>query len=204
MSTLLEPAAPPALGSRTCCAMQNTLQAKTRSRHHLTAAADLMENARLHVIAHALRFTAAQEQEHAVILRGMMHAQGWAALPDAEDAALPHDPLLLIRRFAQASETARANCTTHARIALEEGWPRIAHTLLRIAETDARHARRFRQYEAALAENTLFRDVQRITWLCLHCGELHTGQEPPLACPGCGKDQGHFIRSSYFPFHAEG
>lgn len=162
-----------------------------------------MEEAALYVVAHAFRFTAAQEKEHANLLRGMLASCGDACVSPAEDTPpmLPCDPLERLQAAARAEQAAGEDFYPQlAQIARKEGYPRMAECFLRIAQTELSHARRFRQYARALAEGSLFRDDERITWLCLPCGEFHTGQEAPKRCSGCGRDQGHFIRSSFYPF----
>lgn len=166
-------------------------------------AARQMEEAHLHVIAHAFRFTAAQEKEHADIFRGLIAAYGGRCVPMAEDAPLllPREPLEILKAVAQAEHTEWDSLYPYnARQASEEGYPRAAAAFLRIAETEQSHAQRFLQYAKALADGSLFRDRRRVSWLCLPCGQLHAGYEAPQACAACGRDQGHFIRSSYYPF----
>lgn len=170
-------------------------------------AARQMEDASLHVIAHAFRFTAAQEKEHADIFRGLIAAHGGRNLPQAEDAPtlLPHDPLELLKAVTQSEHDEWDTLYPfYASTAMEEGYPRIAATFRRIAETEQSHAQRFLQYAKALADGSLFRDRARISWLCLPCGQLHVGREAPESCSTCGRDRGHFIRSSYHPFVVEG
>ncbi len=170
-------------------------------------AARRMEDASLHVIAHAFHFTAAQEKEHADVLRGLIAAHGGQTHPLVEDAPtlLPHEPLDILKAVAQSEHDEwDALYPFYARVAAEEGYPRIADTFLRIAETEQHHAQRFLQYAKALAEGSLFRDRERLSWLCLPCGQFHTGHEAPECCSGCGRDRGHFIRSSFYPFVIEG
>lgn len=172
--------------------------------HHLyLMCADRMEESSLYVIAHAFRFTAAQEKEHADIFRGFLAAYGEPSLPLTEDAPLPlpSEPMELLLSAAQTEHEEGTNLYPRsARFALEEGFPRIAEAFRRIAETEELHAQRFRQYAKALSEGSLFRDSAPTSWVCLPCGQFHTGQEAPLHCSGCGRDQGHFIRSSFYPF----
>lgn len=170
-------------------------------------AARQMEEAALYVIAHAFCFTAAQEKEHADIFRGLIAAHGGGVLPLAEDAPilLPREPLEILRAAAQSEHDEWDTLYPfYARTAMEEGYPRMAETFRRIAETEQIHARRFLQYAKAMAEGTLFRDEGRISWVCLPCGQLHAGQEAPAHCSACGRDRGHFIRSSFVPFVVEG
>lgn len=206
MSTL-QTVAPPFADSRTHQALRAAFLGEIHARRLYLEAARRMEDAHLHVIAHAFCFTAAQEKEHAAVFRGLIAAFGGPCVPMAEDAPLllPHEPLDILKAVAQ-SEHAEFDqlYPCNARIAAQEGYPRIADAFLRIGETEQAHAMRFMQYAKALAEGTLFRDEGRISWLCLPCGQLHTGHEPPVCCSACGKDQGHFIRSSYYPFIIEG
>lgn len=194
----------PSCGGRTVSHLQEALRGKLRANACYLEAGRLLAEAGLHVIAHAFRFTAAQEGEHAAVLRGLLTAMG-APLPLAEDAAsLPGDPTELLR-LAEAEELADAaeRLPRWAGIAEGEGHVRAAKALRRIAGTDGVHARRFAQYRQALAEGSLFRAGTPVSWVCLGCGELHTGCEPPEDCPGCSGGRGYFIRSSFYPFSVE-
>ncbi len=164
-----------------------------------------LENLGLYVIAYAFCFAAAQEKEHADVFRGLAVAHGGQPDPDCTEPSLllPEDPVQLLRGAIQ-SEQEEGDC--YAQLALtarEEGYPRIATAFQRIAETECLHARRFRQYLDALRQDSLFREEGRASWVCLHCGQFHAGQEPPLHCSACQRNRGHFIRSSYHPFSVE-
>lgn len=191
--------------SLTCRCLQAALLDKRRARQLYLDAARTLEEDGLHVIAHAFRFTAAQEGEHTAILEGLLTHLG-GDLPAPEDAPpLPREPIELLRAAA-ADEHAiwDERCPHDASVAQEEGYPRIAATFRRIAETDRQHARRFVQYMEAIASGRLLHDEQRLSWVCLACGQLHTGCEPPSSCPGCSGGQGHFIRTDFYPFSVEG
>ena len=90
---------------------------------------------------------------------------------------------------------------THPSMALAGGLSAAAFR--RMAETDRQHALRFAQYLEVLASGHLFREAQRVSWVCLACGQLHTGCEPPSSCPGCSGGQSHFIRTNFYPFSVE-
>ncbi len=193
----------PLMQSQTDHSLCSACLGAMHARRLYLACARRMEEASLYVIAHAFRFTAAQEKEHADIFRGFIAAYGGSAVPLTEDAPLllPGEPMDILRAAAQAESEAGEELYPHsAQIALEEGYPRIAEAFRRIAETERLHAQRFRQYEQALAEGSLFRDSAQISWVCLLCGQFQTGQGAPQRCSGCGRDQGHFIRSSFHPF----
>ena len=205
MSTMQPLHSPPQSGSETCGALRLALLgAEQAQRLYLHAAHRLAADA-LQVIAHAFRFTAAQEGEHAAVLRGLLCACGGSIPAAADDAPLPREPLSLLRTVRRMEqERSGALLPACARAALAEGQPRVARACQRMAETEARHARRFAQYAAALEEGTLFRAEERVSWFCLGCGQLHTGFEPPETCAACGGQRGHFIRTDFYPFSVEG
>lgn len=206
MSTLQPLRCPPFLDSLTCCNLRSACLAEMHAERHYLRCAAAMEDAALQVIAHAFRFTAAQDKEHAAILSGLMTAQGITP-PPVEDlpAMLSRDPAELLRAAALSKHGIwDVLYPQYAQTAREEGYPRIAKTLERLAETEQLHARRFAQYLEALGDGTLFASETPASWVCLHCGQLHTSCEPPALCPGCGSGQGHYIRSDYFPFSVEG
>lgn len=206
MSTLTDARIPAFMDCRIHPALQSALLGEEQSRQMYLQAAQTFEDAQLHVIAHALRFTAAQEKEHADIFSGLLNVYGGTPLPLTDDIPLlPGEPAALLRALAQSeSNEAERLYPYNARTALEEGYPRIAAAFQRIAETESLHARRLRQFETALISDTLFRDERPVSWFCLACGELRTSCEPPETCPSCGKNRGYFIRSSRFPFAIEG
>ncbi len=178
---------------------------ETQARAQYLAAADHCDQARLHVLAHAFRFTAAQEKEHAAIFRGLLTAQG-GSLPVLPQSAppLPKDPSEMLAAVIQSEGDESGKLyPAYARIARQEGFPRVATAFLRIAETEQLHARRFQQFQTALQEGTLFRNESRVGWLCLPCGHLHYGSEAPENCSTCGRSRDHFIRSNFHPFTLE-
>ena len=208
MSTL-QTAAPviPFSATDTCRNLRSACVGEWSAHRLYLHCARRMEDEALQVIAHAFRFTAAQEKEHADVLCGLLSAHRGPCPTVPEDGVLPmpQEPLALLRAVARSEHDEWDRLYPHyAAVAREEGYPRIASTFLRIAETEQIHARRFLQYAKALAEGTLFRDAHRTTWLCLPCGQLHTGCEPPQSCSGCSSSRGNFIRSSFFPFSVEG
>ena len=199
MSTI-QTAAPviPFRQSRTYGGLQDALRDKRRARQlYLDAARTLTEDGQ-QVIAHAFRFTAAQEGEHAAILAQMADAPADAppACPDTPSTAQEALAAALERESACAQELFPAA----AREAEAARQPRAAAALRRIAENEAQHARRLAQYSAALADGSLFCSATPVSWVCLACGGLQHGCHAPASCEGCGASGGHFIRSSFHPF----
>lgn len=179
-------------------ALTRAMAAVENQRRLCRHAADALDAAGLYVIAHAFRFTAAQEQEHAAILT--------ALLPDAPPLPEDHRPLPeQPAQWLRAAIGSEASCYSTllpeaARAAAEAGQPRVAAALLRLADTDRRHEQRFRQYLTALENGSLLRSDSPTSWFCLSCSGLHHGCEAPARCDSCGAGRGHFIRSNFHPF----
>lgn len=189
--------------SQTYRCLRTACLGEMHARRLYLHAAWRMEEVPLHVIAHAFRFTAAQEKEHADVFYGLIAAHGGHTASLTEDAPLllPHEPLDILKAVSQSEHDEWDKIYPYyARVAAEEGYPRIAEAFRRIAENEQHHAMRFLQYAKALADGNLFRDSKRVSWLCLPCGQFHTGCEAPEVCSGCGKSRDHFIRSSFYPF----
>ena len=184
--------------TQTTCHLRRALQAALEAQRWYASAARAMEAANLHIIAHAFRFTAAQEGEHAAILAQMADAPADAspACPDTPSTAREALAAALERESACAQEIFPAA----AREAEATRQPRAAAALRRIAENEAQHARRLAQYSAALADGSLFCSAVPVSWVCLACGGLQHGCHAPASCEGCGASGGHFIRSSFHPF----
>lgn len=189
--------------SRTCTCLCSAYLGESQARRQYLRAAERCEEEGLYVAAYAFRFTAAQEKEHADIFLCLLTALGGErpAMPEDNDVPLPEEPLAILQAVAQGEgDESDKLYPAYARIAEEEQYPRVAMAFRRIAETERLHARRFRQYEAALRDGSLFASHRRIAWLCLQCGHLHYGTGAPERCDTCNHDRGHFIRSSFEPF----
>ena len=201
MSTTREPSLRFA-ESRTCRNLIRAFQEESLARRRYLLCAERLEKTGLHVAAHAFRFTAAQEKEHAAIFHGLLCVSGGERIEPAADLPpLPATPAGLLESAVQEeTEACRAHYPAFARDAQEEGYPRIAAALMRIADTEALHARRFAQYLSALQDGSLFRSPVPTFWLCLPCGHLHFGADAPERCDTCARSQGHFIRSDFHPF----
>ncbi len=191
--------------TETCAALRTAALDARQARARYQQAAALCESVGAPVIAHAFRFTAAQEKEHAAIFEGLLEVWGeQPPPPPTAEPQLPADPAALLEAAARAEE--QSGCIAApaaAHIALQEGYPRIATAFSRIAETERLHAQRFARYALALSDGSLFRDAYRVGWLCLPCGQLSYGTDAPETCAACGAPRG-FIRSSFHPFAALG
>ena len=80
-----------------------------------------------------------------------------------------------------------------AREAREEGFDTIADLFDRIASVEKHHEANFRAASADLESGRIFSsDDPHQKWICLNCGYVYEGKEPPTFCPACTHPKGYF------------
>ena len=79
-----------------------------------------------------------------------------------------------------------------ARVADEEGFPKVAYVFREIAEAEERHEARFRKLLENIEKDQVFKRDEVLDWKCNNCGYVHTGKEAPGVCPACDHEQEHF------------
>lgn len=80
-----------------------------------------------------------------------------------------------------------------AKIADEEGFADIAEHFRAIAKVELRHERRFSRYQKQVEDGTVWKRDKPIRWMCLVCGYVYEGTEPPAECPGCDHPREHYV-----------
>lgn len=81
-----------------------------------------------------------------------------------------------------------------ARVAQEEGFPRIAAQFKLVASVEQGHEARYLKLLERVESGTVFRSEENEQWQCRYCGYIHTGKSAPGKCPVCGKEQAYFER----------
>ena len=172
-------------------------------RYNFAAAQAKQE--KLQVIEQVFRFTANQEKEHAkvfydhlAVLAGeTIHIDGGYPVDIAENS----EKLL---RMAQHNEYEEHDDVykNFGDKAKEEGFAEVAATFYMIADIEKTHGDRFGNFADLLSSGRLLESQEKETWVCLNCGHIYTGTNPPASCPVCKHDRGYFIRLPYYPFTA--
>ena len=80
-----------------------------------------------------------------------------------------------------------------AKVADSEGFTDIAEHFRAIAEVEKRHERRFDRFKKQVDEGTVWKREKPIRWMCLVCGYVYEGTEPPVKCPACDHPREHYI-----------
>ena len=84
--------------------------------------------------------------------------------------------------------------------AKEEGYMEVASAFYQIAEIEKIHGDRFGQLAEMLKAGTYFETKESEEWMCLNCGNIHTGKKLPGVCPVCRYEKGYFIPLELAPY----
>ena len=74
---------------------------------------------------------------------------------------------------------------TFARIAKEEGFPKIASAFKVIAQVEAGHERRFLKLLQNISEDKVFVKDGKVWWKCIKCGYVYESAKAMENCPAC-------------------
>jgi len=72
-----------------------------------------------------------------------------------------------------------------ADVAEKEGFPEIAKRLRAIAIAEKHHEERYQKLLEEVEAGTVFKKEKEVWWVCMECGYVHFGKEPPEECPSC-------------------
>ena len=81
---------------------------------------------------------------------------------------------------------------TFAKEAREEGFTKIAALFELVAKIEKEHMERYETLKAHVDNGTVFKKQESVTWICLNCGHVYEGAQPPQVCPVCEKPQSWF------------
>lgn len=86
-----------------------------------------------------------------------------------------------------------------ADISEKEGFTEIATKLRAIAIAEKHHEERFKKLLKGLENKTLYKKEVETVWLCMKCGYIHRGTEPPKECPSCNHPTNYFkVNDEYY------
>lgn len=133
-------------------------------------------------ISELFRDTAANEKEHAEIW--FRYLGGWSSTERNLDVAAAGEQFEWVTMYAEFEKTAR-----------EEGLDVIADLFARVASIEKMHEEHYRQALEKVKKGECFTsDSTSTKWICINCGYIAEGKEPPKICPTCSHPQGYFKR----------
>ncbi len=135
-------------------------------------------------ISQLFETTANNEREHAEIW--FQYLGGWSGTERNLDAAASGEKFEWNTMYSDFEKKAR-----------EEGFDAIADLFARVASIEKEHENNYRTAMEQIKNNECFYDTKASTkWICINCGYVVVGQEPPKVCPTCSHPQGYFTRKS--------
>ena len=190
--------------SQTKINLMSAFAGECQARHRYYFAALTAQEQNLIGLERIFRFTAEQEERHAKQFYELMKdASGTQIRINAD---FPVDVSTDLKNLLESAEKAEKTefsevYPNFAQIASQEGFFEIQSKFNLIAKIEENHLKRFEYYAKLMREDKLFRsDSSEQRWMCLNCGHIHTGSEPPESCPVCGAQQGYFIREEEAAF----
>lgn len=190
--------------SRTKLNLMRAFAGESQSRMRYYLAAVTAQQQFMVGLERMFRFTAEQEEHHAKVFFELLKEAAGEEIPIQAD--FPADAYTDLQQLLDAAAKGEDKEFSEvypefARIAAEEGFTDIGTKFRMIAEIEDKHKHRFQYYADLMRTDMLFRsDDTEEKWMCLNCGHIHTGSEPPQECPVCGVRQGFYVREAEAPF----
>ena len=124
--------------------------------------------------------TAHNEKEHAEIW--FRHLGGCGTTEKNLEAAASGEHFEWETMYSQFASEAR-----------EEGFEALAALFERVASIEKMHEERYKEYRQKILDGKAFSSESEETeWICLNCGYVVKGKNPPPMCPTCQKPQAYF------------
>ena len=79
-----------------------------------------------------------------------------------------------------------------AKEAREEGFEPLAELFDRVASIEKMHEARYLCQQNKIKNGEMFRSATTVKWICINCGYVVEGKEPPAVCPTCMHPKGYF------------
>lgn len=124
--------------------------------------------------------TANNEKEHAEIWFKLLG--GWKTTEKNLETAAGGEHFEWETMYAQFADEART-----------EGFVELASLFERVASIEKMHEERYERYRTKILDGKVFTsDSEETQWICLNCGYVVKGKNPPPICPTCQHPQGYF------------
>lgn len=131
-------------------------------------------------IADIFAETAANEREHAKIWFKLLHGGINATLDNLKDAAdgEHYEWTDMYKTFAEEADA--------------EGFTHIAELFRKVAAVEKSHEERYVRLSVNVEKDEVFKKGVQVVWVCLNCGHIVVGNEPPQVCPVCAHPRSFF------------
>lgn len=179
---------------------------ESQARNRYTFAAEEAKKRGLYAISAVFLFTAEQERAHAERFYDLLKSMSGETIEIC--GSYPVDKQETIEELLEAAqhneyEEADDVYLAFGNIAKKEGFMEVASAFFQIAEIEKVHGKRFGKLAEMLRNGTYYETPETEKWMCLNCGNIHTGKRLPGVCPVCRYERGYFIPLELAPYMAK-
>jgi len=179
-------------GTRTEQNLLKSFAGESQARNRYTFFASKAKKEGLEQIAAFFEETAAQEKEHAKLFFKFLEG-GMVEITAVYPAGIIGNTAENLLAAADGEhEEWELLYPEFAKIAEEEGFPRIATAFKLVATVEKRHEERYRKLLQNIEKEEVFKRKEKKTWVCRNCGYSHTGEKALNSCPCCEHPQAYF------------
>ena len=174
---------------------------ESQARNRYTFYASIARKEGYEQIAEIFSITAENEKEHAEtlfkLLNELMEKAGRKLEEIKIDTVVPTTLGSTIDNLKAAIAGEHYEYTEmypeFADVAEKEELPDIAKRLRAIAEAERHHEERYKKLLKEVEAGTVFKKDKDVWWVCMECGYVHYGREPPEECPSCKHPRSYFM-----------
>lgn len=172
-------------GSKTEANLMAAFAGESQARNKYTFYAAKAKQDGFEQIGNLFLETANNEKEHAEIWFKILHA------------GMPTTDINLREAADGEGYEYETMYPTFAKEAREEGFDKIAALFEMVAKIEQEHMMRYETLLKNVQDQSVFKKEDSVTWICLNCGHMYQGKEPPKVCPVCEKPQAWFQVKAY-------
>lgn len=189
--------------SQTKINLMKAFAGESQARNRYTFAAEEAREQGMYAISEVFLFTADQERAHADRFYDLLKSLSGDTVDICGSFPIDkQDTLEGLLDAASHNEYEEADDVylAFADTAKEEGFLEVASAFSQIAKIEKIHGDRFARISEMLKEGTYFTSEEGGKWMCLNCGNIHTGKKAPGVCPVCRREKGYFIPIELAPY----
>ena len=176
---------------------------ESQARNRYTFAAEEAKEQGMYAVSEIFLFTAEQERAHAKRFYDLLkELSGNTIEITAGYPVDKQDTLEDLLESSQHNEFEEADdiYQVFGRAAKDEGFIEVASAFFQIAEIEKVHGKRFEKLAEMLKTGTYFENQETGKWMCLNCGNIHTGKKVPSTCPVCRYEKGYYVPLDLAPY----
>lgn len=192
--------------SQTKINLMKAFAGESQARNRYTFAAEEAREQGMYAIAEVFLFTANQERAHAERFYDLLKSLSGETVDICGGFPIDkQDTLEGLLDAAQHNEYEEADDVyiSFGNTAKDEGYMEVASAFFQIAEIEKIHGDRFGKLSEMLKKGTYFETPENGSWMCLNCGNIHSGKKVPGVCPVCRREKGYFIPFAMAPYKTE-